>query len=216
MDPMFMFNSPIIGALAPFKHFFPRDLIPITIFGFMKIIPALSLHGTPFTLTLISRRSIYRNGRRFNTRGIDSEGHVANFVETEQIVATDSGIVSSFVQIRGSIPLQWTQNPYMKYNPKILVDDDHSLLSVHFDHLVQKYGRVIVVNLIDKKKDQLMIGEAFETACKDDENAAKLDYFWFDFHAECKNMHYENIAKLVEMTETPVKQGEWALHGSCK
>lgn len=49
-----------------------------------------------------------------------------------------------------------------------------------------------------------------------DENAAKLDYFWFDFHAECKNMHYENIAKLVEMTETPVKQGEWALHGSCK
>lgn len=99
MDPMFMFNSPIIGALAPFKHLFPRDLIPITIFGFMKIIPALSLHGTPFTLTLISRRSIYRNGRRFNTRGIDSEGHVANFVETEQIVATDSGIVSSFVQV---------------------------------------------------------------------------------------------------------------------
>ena len=99
MDPMFMFNFPIIGALAPFKHLFPRDLIPITIFGFMKIIPALSLHDTPFTLTLISRRSIYRNGRRFNTRGIDSEGHVANFVETEQIVATDSGIVSSFVQV---------------------------------------------------------------------------------------------------------------------
>ena len=100
---MFMFNYPIIGALSPFKHLFPRDLIPITIFGFMKIIPALSLQGTSFSLTLISRRSIYRNGRRFNTRGIDAEGHVANFVETEQIVATESGIVSSFVQVR--VPL---------------------------------------------------------------------------------------------------------------
>lgn len=29
-------------------------------------------------------------------------------------------------------------------------------------------------------------------------------------------MHYENIAKLVEMTETPVKQGEWALHDASK
>ena len=99
MDPLFMFNFPIIGALSQFKHLFPRDLIPITIFGFMKIIPALSLQGTSFTLSLISRRSIYRNGRRFNTRGIDQDGHVANFVETEQIVATESGIVSSFVQV---------------------------------------------------------------------------------------------------------------------
>lgn len=43
-----------------------------------------------------------------------------------------------------------------------------------------------------------------------DANAAKLDFFWFDFHAECKNMHYENISKLVDMTEAAVKQGEWA------
>lgn len=29
-------------------------------------------------------------------------------------------------------------------------------------------------------------------------------------------MHYENIAKLVEMTETSVKKGEWALHDASK
>jgi len=30
---------------------------------------------------------------------------------------------------------------------------------------MQEYGRIIVVNLIDKKKDQLMIGEEYERAC---------------------------------------------------
>ena len=114
-----MFNYPILSELAPFRTVFPRDLIPITIFGFMEIVPGITVHSTTFTLTLISRRSIYRNGRRFNTRGADSNGHVANYVETEQILQTASGHVYSHAQIRGSIPLEWSQTPYMKYTPRI-------------------------------------------------------------------------------------------------
>ena len=48
------------------------------------------------------------------------QGVVANFVETEQLVevTTPSGtVVSSFVQIRGSIPLLWSQIPNIKYKP---------------------------------------------------------------------------------------------------
>lgn len=81
MNSAFMFNYPILSELAPFRTVFPRDLIPITIFGFMEIVPGITVHSTTFTLTLISRRSIYRNGRRFNTRGADSNGHVANYVK---------------------------------------------------------------------------------------------------------------------------------------
>ena len=84
-----------------------------------EIVPGITVHSTTFTLTLISRRSIYRNGRRFNTRGADSNGHVANYVETEQILQTASGHVYSHAQIRGSIPLEWSQTPYMKYTPRI-------------------------------------------------------------------------------------------------
>jgi len=119
MNSAFMFNYPILSELAPFRTVFPRDLIPITIFGFMEIVPGITVHSTTFTLTLISRRSIYRNGRRFNTRGADSNGHVANYVETEQILQTASGHVYSHAQIRGSIPLEWSQTPYMKYTPRI-------------------------------------------------------------------------------------------------
>lgn len=44
----------------------------------------------PFTLTftLISRRSRFRAGVRYRRRGIDASGHVANFVETEQVTFT--------------------------------------------------------------------------------------------------------------------------------
>lgn len=37
------------------------------------------------TVALISRLSCERAGTRFNVRGVDDDGHVANFVETEQV-----------------------------------------------------------------------------------------------------------------------------------
>lgn len=38
-----------------------------------------------FDMLLVSRRSRLRQGTRFTRRGIDAEGNVANFVETEQV-----------------------------------------------------------------------------------------------------------------------------------
>lgn len=59
-------------------------------FGTCCIIPLVAVEGqggkgSPFTLLLVSRRSCLRQGRRFIMRGIDKEGNVANFVETEQV-----------------------------------------------------------------------------------------------------------------------------------
>uniref|UniRef100_A0A8D0A6L3 Synaptojanin-1 n=1 Tax=Sander lucioperca TaxID=283035 RepID=A0A8D0A6L3_SANLU len=55
-----------------------------------------------------SRLSSERAGTRFNVRGTNDDGQVANFVETEQVIFLDDK-VSSFIQIRGSIPLFWEQ-----------------------------------------------------------------------------------------------------------
>lgn len=41
-------------------------------------------------------------------RGTNDEGHVANFVETEQVIFLDNEI-TSYVQTRGSVPLFWEQ-----------------------------------------------------------------------------------------------------------
>jgi hypothetical protein len=62
--------------------------------------------GKPMEMVLISRRRHAMAGTRFNARGLDDEGNVANFVESEQIVIYKNQIYS-FVQVRGSVPLFW-------------------------------------------------------------------------------------------------------------
>lgn len=64
--------------------------------------------STPVDLVLISRRSRDRAGLRFQRRGIDEDGNVANFVETEMIVRVKvegKWSIFSFVEIRGSSEL---------------------------------------------------------------------------------------------------------------
>ena len=73
------------------------------------------------------------------------QGVVANFVETEQLaeVTTPSGtVVSSFVQIRGSIPLLWSQIPNIKYKPTTRLAPKSAYQSAfdrHVSDLVNSY-----------------------------------------------------------------------------
>ena len=94
-----------------------------------------TLRGRRFQLCLISRRSRYRAGTRFFRRGIDQKGHVANFVETEQLLLVEDhqalGQVSSgdfatkmsFVQVRGSIPVFWAEVNTLRYKPDLQIMD---------------------------------------------------------------------------------------------
>ena len=78
-----------------------------------------------FSFVLISRKDHRRSGMRFLVRGADSNGNVANFAETEQIVLVDEmeGLnILSYLQIRGSIPVSWKQEPDLQLNPKVSLD----------------------------------------------------------------------------------------------
>ena len=57
-------------------------------------------------------------GPRYHSRGIDKEGFVSNFCETEQLLLTKDSLFS-FLQIRGSMPIFWNQLPTGKYAPRI-------------------------------------------------------------------------------------------------
>lgn len=86
-------------------------------------------------LCLISRRSRFRAGTRYFRRGIDHDGHVANFNETEQILLLESQTTPgdpsggtpaaklSFVQIRGSIPVYWAEINTLRYKPDLQIMD---------------------------------------------------------------------------------------------
>ena len=155
---------------------------------------------------LIGRKDNRRSGMRFLIRGADSKGKVANSVETEEILTYKDNEecinICSFIQIRGSIPIIWTQEPNMQLNPKIKPRDDFNsnceVFKNHIEELFKNYGTICCVNLIDQKKDQQIIGEYYNRIVqnykdgnKDKENLLK--FVWFDFHKECKKMRYDKI-----------------------
>lgn len=113
--------------------------------------------GRPSFLTLISRLSCRRAGTRFNSRGIDDDGHVANFVESETTFWSPAGTFFSYVQVRGSVPVFWEQAAdLVPGRQKITVtrspEGTQPSFNKHFEELEQTYGAVHVVNLLSETK----------------------------------------------------------------
>ncbi|CAL1139014.1 unnamed protein product [Cladocopium goreaui] len=149
--------------MAPFlqKENWQHWCLPI-IHGFFAQTRCSSF-GWSFSVALIARRSRFYAGTRYRKRGLNVDGQVANDVETEQLLCDEStrhlacGHVMSFVQIRGSVPLFWSQEA-AAYNPKPpvvypLCDPTLSATRRHFVDLLERYGTPqLVVNLMKAKK----------------------------------------------------------------
>ncbi|PHH80054.1 hypothetical protein CDD80_3043 [Ophiocordyceps camponoti-rufipedis] len=113
--------------------------------------------GMPSFLTLISRLSCRRAGTRFNARGIDDDGHVANFVETETTFWGPGGPLFSYAQVRGSVPVFWEQAAdLIPGRQKITVtrssEGTQPSFNKHFEDLEHVYGAVHVINLLSETK----------------------------------------------------------------
>ncbi|XP_072911994.1 polyphosphoinositide phosphatase [Hemitrygon akajei] len=136
------------------------------------------IYGRPVYVTLIARRSCKFAGTRFLKRGANYEGDVANEVETEQIVhdasvmSFSAGSYSSYVQVRGSVPLYWSQDiSTMMPKPPITLDQADPFAHVaalHFDQMFQRFGSpIIILNLVkkrEKRKHERILSEALVSA----------------------------------------------------
>lgn len=163
-----------------------------------------------YLLTLVSRRSVKRPGLRYLRRGVDDEGNTANTVETEQILSvpewTPSHPAYSYLQVRGSIPLYFSQSPYaLKPVPALHHSADTNLLAFgrHFREFSRRYGNIQAVSLIDKLAGELKLGEQYERYTESFNAAGGIDgkplkLEWFDFHRECRGMKFENVSRLVD------------------
>ncbi|XP_013601808.1 PREDICTED: phosphoinositide phosphatase SAC5-like [Brassica oleracea var. oleracea] len=129
------------------------------VYGFFQQTKCL-VSNEEFILTVIARRSRHYAGTRYLRRGVNDEGSVANEVEIEQIVTKevpeDQKIpMTSVVQMRGSIPLFWSQEatvlnpqPDIKLNNK---DGNYVATQHHFENLKQRYGKLIIIlNLLNE------------------------------------------------------------------
>jgi hypothetical protein len=185
-----------------------NELITPIINGFVDS-RAAKVDSYGVALMLISRRGSTRQGTRFHMRGADSEGSVANYAETEQLVLFDNGAASSYMQIRGSIPLLWDQAVSLKYTPRAKLSSNAAgnmnAFSKHVTAQLTRYGRFAAINLIDKKKDQEILGKAYEKAVAELNNPS-VRYVWFDFHHECRKMQWQNLSKLLNEVATQIEE----------
>ncbi|KYQ89139.1 putative phosphoinositide phosphatase [Tieghemostelium lacteum] len=211
-DPRFFWNSDYLERVIKLAKSTNNNevcqwIVPI----FMGFVETGTLNGK-VEFTLISRRNLNRAGTRYYVRGIDKEGNVANNVETEQIIQISKDTYSSFVQVRGSIPLFWSQFPDLKYKPKVQFygtqQENDRPLSIHFNQLNQIYGNVTAVNLIDRKGSELALGNAFEKGVKD-LKSEKTRFVWFDFHKECAKMRYDKIQILIDLIKPDIDKNSY-------
>uniref|UniRef100_A0A3B3VTC8 Synaptojanin-1 n=1 Tax=Poecilia latipinna TaxID=48699 RepID=A0A3B3VTC8_9TELE len=176
---------------------------------------------------IFSRLSSERAGTRFNVRGTNDDGQVANFVETEQVVFLDDKI-SSFIQIRGSIPLFWEQPGIQKKSikgvllhlnenrhPNGLDENPHLVGSHrvklsrgfeanapaferHFTALRSLYGKQVIINLLGSKEGEHMLSKAFQNHLKASEHATAVRMVNFDYHQNVRGGKTDKLSSVLK------------------
>ncbi|KAM9797915.1 phosphatidylinositol-3-phosphatase SAC1-B [Neosynchiropus ocellatus] len=196
-DQRFVWNGHLLREFMtqPELHKFVYPVVH----GFI-IMKSSCINGKVFEWSIISRRSCFRAGVRYYVRGIDSEGHAANYVETEQIVQYNNA-KASLVQTRGSIPLYWSQRPNLKYKPKPQINKAVNHLDGfqrHFDSQIILYGKQVILNLINQKGSEKPLELAFDKMVTSLANGT-IKYVAFDFHKECSRMRWHRLRILLDM-----------------
>jgi len=106
------------------------------------------------------------------------------------------------LQTRGSVPVYWAEINNLKYKPNLVISSRSALDATekHFAEQVELYGDNYLVNLVNQKGHELPVKQSYEHAV---ENlpaalASKVNYIYFDFHHECRNMRWDRIKLLLE------------------
>ncbi|OLY83793.1 Phosphatidylinositide phosphatase SAC1 [Smittium mucronatum] len=159
----------------------------------------LEIKNQPFTIRT-----------RYFSRGVDEEGNVSNYAETEQIVEIGKfgndvfkkyhGELLSYLQLRGSVPIKWAQVINGKYKPSLEINLNNSSngFQKHMDKLTNDYQRSIMVNLVDKVKYEKPVGDAFAQLSRNLPEDGPVQYYHFDFHKECSKMRFDRVSLLID------------------
>ena len=207
----YMWNSFMLQEMVEFRNRLDQQLkeklddegfLTTVIRGFAKTVQT-SVEHDKCAMTIISRQSWKRAGTRFNSRGVDDEGYVANFVETEVILFSKK-ICYSYTQIRGSIPVFWEQDTAL-INPKVQItrseEATHPVFVTHFKRLLEEYNAINIVNLLSTKSSELPLSQRYRSHVKRmiDDGTSDLYMTDFDFHRETSDKGFSSATKIYNL-----------------
>lgn len=157
---------------------------------------------------IISRLSCERAGTRFNVRGCNDDGHVANFVESEQAIYLDDK-VTSYLQTRGSVPLFWEQPGVQVGSHKVKLSRSLNACALaydkHFNMLKKRYAKQVIVNLLSSslvgsRESEASLSQMFQSHHIASSHS-DIPHIVYDYHLECRGGNTKNLNKLKEQVE---------------
>ena len=183
-DYTYLFITPIIcGYIGMFNHVINNNLIQFI---------------------LITRRSQNYAGTRYNTRGINDDGNVANYCESEHIIIAKD-MIYSFCQIRGSAPVFFDQLGITSYTD-ITRDKNFAkeAFNKHLKEINEDFKLIYFVNLLNQtKSSEAPIIAEFEKQIKFIQDNNDIRYTFFDMQNECPKDDYSRIDILMN-TISPI------------
>ncbi|EUB62095.1 Synaptojanin-1 [Echinococcus granulosus] len=149
---------------------------------------------------VVSRLSTMRPGTRFNVRGVDDNGYVANFVETEVFISVDKQVLSH-VQIRGTVPLFWEQPGLQVGSHKIkifrFVETSLQAFNRHFAEILSRYSNTVILNLMGSKDGEGNLSRQYKEHWNVCDYRTKIKYIHFDYHACVNSKSLEGVQSLL-------------------
>ncbi|ODQ77214.1 hypothetical protein BABINDRAFT_17198, partial [Babjeviella inositovora NRRL Y-12698] len=206
----FMWNSFMMEDMVKFRNAMePEQRLVLEANGFLTtVIRGFAetfqtyLKELRCSVTMISKQSWKRAGTRFNARGIDDEGYVANFVETEFILYTDK-VLYAFTEIRGSVPIFWEQDTTL-ITPKVTitrsVEATQPVFDRHFARLTEKYGPVHIINLLSTRLSEIGLTKRYAEHLKA-HKGSDLALCEFDFHQETAKNGYSQASRILPLVQ---------------
>lgn len=148
---------------------------------------------------LISRLSSERAGTRFNVRGVNDLGHVANFVETELVIYLNQTILSYNI-IRGSIPLFWEQPGIQVGSHRIRMSRGSEISQAAYDKhmflLKERFDNIVLINLLSSRESEVTLNQLFNIHHKASKIGSEFPFINYDYHALSPRGNKENLEKL--------------------
>ncbi|KAG8907006.1 inositol polyphosphate 5-phosphatase [Tulasnella sp. 403] len=192
-DSRFVWNEYIILAIQGYVGLFTVPL------------PAPPSNGAPIigTIGLISRLGWRRAGTRFNTRGVDDEGNVANFVESETLFRTPD-VTFSYIQVRGTSTVFWEQQGLQTFGHRIQITRpqlaSQPAFERHFAQLVDEYSSIHIMNLLGQKEGEAALANAYIQHLRANDLGpadSEINITSFDFHNEVRAQGHDRIISTI-------------------
>ena len=154
---------------------------------------------------LITRRSCKHAGTRYNARGIDQFGHVANELECELILSSGNKF-SSFLWRRGSVPIGWYSSlgRAVKVGQAtfLIKENPYDYSNKYWDSLARRFAGwgkdnkaplITCLSLLHTEPEhgELLLVEHFQESLrsvKSKRSTTNVDLFGFDWHRTVKQL----------------------------